>query len=101
MRGRDPALNETLVEMAKDTVMGVVTAREGDDCSGAEFVLSSYIADAIGLGATPGQAWAMLFSAASLWVSTLIELIADLHHETPAEAISRFALAHAQGDSQQ
>ena len=86
------------MELAKDAVMGVVTARESGNCDDAELVISGYIKDAADLGACPGTAWAMLFSAATLWVSALIEMYATAHDETPAQSIAWFALAHAQGE---
>ena len=95
---RDLALEDQLVEMAKDTVMGVVTAREAGNCADAELVISAYIREAIKLGATPGTAWALLFSASTLWVSALIDVYAKAHDETPAQSIAMFALAHASGE---
>ena len=92
------ALETRLVEMAKDTVMGVVTARQSGNCADAELVIRGYLTDAFEMGATPGLAWSMLFSASTLWVAALIELYAIAHDETPADSIRWFALAHAQGE---
>lgn len=92
---RDKVRDDQLVEMAKNTVLGVVTARESGSCADAELVLSGYLRDAVELGATPCRAWSMLFSAASLWVSALIGMYAEDHHETPAQSIALFAINHA------
>ena len=95
---RDLAIEDQLIELAKNTVMGVVTAREGGSCEDAELMISAYLDDAHRLGVCLGTAWALLFSASTLWVSALIEIYANNHNETPAESIRMFAAAHAAGE---
>ena len=98
MPRRDLALEDQIVELAKGTVIAVVTARDANNCADAELVISAYLRDARKLGANASTAWALLFSACTLWVAALIEVYAAAHDETPAQSIAMFALAHANGE---
>ena len=92
---RDHELEDALVKQAQLVVLGVVTARDRDNQDDAAFLINGYLSDALEAGATIGTAWALLFSASTLWVAALMRLHAQESDQTPLEAIGEIALAYA------
>lgn len=94
---RNPELEAALVAMAKPTVLGVVTARENDNVGDASLLIQNYQSEARSMGASTGTAWAMLFSAATLWVAGLVELHGVEHGQSALVSLQELALAYAGG----
>jgi hypothetical protein len=92
---RDPDLEAALIALAKPVVLGVVTARENDSIEDAALLINQYQLTAKVMGASVGTAWAMLFSAATLWVAGMIELHAAEHHQPTLTSLQRVALSYA------
>jgi hypothetical protein len=93
-------VNGPLYARAVEMVPGVVAARQRHDIIDARFVINSYLEDARGMGASPEQAFSMLFSAATVWVSTLVECRAFHHGESPTETIRELGILAAQAVSE-
>lgn len=97
-KDRNPDLEAALVALAKPTVLGVVTARENGNVKDAALLIDNYQTEARLLGASSGTAWAMLFSASTLWVAGLIELHAHEHDQKTVDSLQMVALAFAGAD---
>lgn len=90
-------LETALIALAKPVVLAVVTARLNDSIADAHMLLTDYQVEAARLGATPGRSWAMLFSAAMLWVTSLIELHGYEHDQCVHLSLQDLALSFAAG----
>ena len=90
-------LETALMVLAKPVVLSVVTARLNDNIGDAQMLLTTYRVEAARLGATSGRSWAILFSAAALWVTSLIELHGYEHDQCVHLSLQDVALAFAAG----
>lgn len=84
--------------LAKPVVLAVVTAREHGNAADAALLLNAYQQEAKELGSSSGTAWAILFSASTLWVAGLIELHAREHEQETLKSLQMLALAFAGAD---
>lgn len=95
---------DTIATMAsaRQTVLGVLTARMNDDIEGTTLMVDTYVresclADQVaGRKADPGLAWAQLFAASVLLMIPLLECRAAHHEEDPAETLAELGLALAE-----
>lgn len=94
---KDEDLEAALLELAKPVVLAVVTARLNDNINDAQMLLNNYRLEAAKMGASPGRSWAILFSAAMLWVTSLIELHGYEHSQCVLLSLQDMALSYAAG----
>ena len=76
-------------------VLAVVKARQSDSAEDAALMINAYLAEETALGRSVGSAWAMLFSAATVWLAAMIESDAIHHGTTAGHRLSELALAYA------
>ena len=81
---------------ARQSVIGVLTARTNDDAPGASLVISSFLKDSKAAGYGTNQAWAQLFAAAVLLVIPLLECRASHHEEGVDDVLHELALIMAE-----
>jgi hypothetical protein len=85
------APNGPLHLRAVEVIPGVVAARQRGASDDARLLIEGYLEDAHRLQASPAQAYSMLFSAATVWVSTLVDCRAFHHQITPTRAVQELA----------
>lgn len=92
-----PTVQQETLEDAKALVLGVVTARRRNAPGDTHVLIDSYMADAMARGVPKDTAWSLLFSAATIWVDSLIECRAEHHRQPVRTAITELAMELARG----
>jgi hypothetical protein len=87
--------DESAFLRAQRVVLGVVKARQTDTPYDAGLMINSYLVEETQLGRSIDSAWALLFAAATVWLTAMIESDAVHHEITPAERLTELALTHA------
>lgn len=83
------------LERAQRVVLGVVKAHQSDNPGDAALMITAYLGEETALGRSVSSAWAILFSASTLWLSALINTDAAHHHVTPGTRLTELSVAHA------
>jgi hypothetical protein len=65
---------------ARQTVLGVVTARMYDDINAATYMIDSFVKEMTDNGQTSDDAWAQMFAASVLLIIPLVEC-RSAHHK--------------------
>ena len=92
MKSPTPAM----LASARASVLGVITARVGDNIDGASMVIDTYLRESVKAGYSLSEAWAQLFAASVLLTLPLLECRAT-HHEQPMDVtLSELGLILAQ-----
>jgi hypothetical protein len=81
-----PIAETELFADAQALVLGAVTARRRNSVQDVHALLTSFMDEATGRGASREMCWAMLFSASTTWVDALVECRAT-HHQLPVRSV--------------
>jgi hypothetical protein len=87
--------DEATTLRAQRVVLGVVKAWQTNAPDDAALMINAYLEEETRTGRSVGSAWALLFSAATVWLAALIESDAVHHHTTAGLRLTELALAHA------
>jgi len=93
--GHDHTEDGKLLSLAEPVVLGVVKARQDGNAADAALMINGFLRDAVEAGFTIGSAWALLFSASTIWVDALVAAQARINNQSPAETLSDIALTYA------
>lgn len=85
-------MTDQLKADAMNTVLGVISAREHSSPADASLLIQAFRDDAKEAGVADTDAWAMLFTASTVWAHSLVSCRQVHHKQTFTKAIHELAL---------